>query len=132
MAGGGAINGLQVSGKGFAILPDDVLEAVADLMNDAALDFHLGKDRADGFLEAGETIHTSDEHVLHAPVFQVCDHAQPETGPLLAVADPMPQNVLVTLQIDRQDDVNGPIFDLVILAQLVVNGIQLEDGIDRC
>ena len=38
-----AVNGLQVLGKGFTILPDHILEAVADLVDDTALDFTWGK-----------------------------------------------------------------------------------------
>ena len=52
-AGTGLIDRFQIGHKVFALFPDRILQAVADLMNDAALNLGLGKDGMDGLFEAG-------------------------------------------------------------------------------
>ena len=42
--GGRTVNGLEVGGDSFAILPIDLFEAVAQLVDDAALDAAFGED----------------------------------------------------------------------------------------
>jgi len=52
LLGGGAVDGLEVGGDGFTLLPVDILEAVAQLVDDAALDAALGVDRLKGRAKA--------------------------------------------------------------------------------
>jgi hypothetical protein len=46
------------------------------------------------------------------------------------LAPSLPQDVLVALQVNAHDDVYGPGFDLAVLADLEVDGVHEDDGID--
>lgn len=52
LLGGGAVDGLEVGGDGFTLLPVDILEAVALLVDDAALNAAFVVDRLKGWAEA--------------------------------------------------------------------------------
>ncbi len=47
------LDGFKVSDKRLAVLPGDVLQAIADLVDDAALDLDLREHRQDGLFETG-------------------------------------------------------------------------------
>src|SRR5256885_11454623 len=93
------IDFLQVRHKRLAILPRHILQAVADLVDHAALDLRLWEDRLDRLLEAGQAVDARDEDVLHAPRLQVTHYGQPEVGPFAPVPDPMPQYIALPVAI---------------------------------
>ena len=103
--------------EGLAVFPADVLQALADLVNDAALDGGLREDGLDRLLEAGEAVDTGHEDVLDPTRLQVADHAQPEVGALATVAQPVTQHVALSLQVDAQHDITGGIDHFSIAPQ---------------
>ena len=61
---GGAVDGLEVGGDLGAVLPVDVFEAVAELVDDATLDAAFGVEGFEGGSEAAEAVDTADEDVV--------------------------------------------------------------------
>src|SRR5512133_739999 len=92
-AGGSLIHFLEIRHEGLAMRPGDVLQAIANLVNDTALDLGLGEDRQDRFLEPAQPIHASNENILYATRLQVRDDTPQEIRRLIALAAPMPQHI---------------------------------------
>ena len=76
------IESFQVTDKGFTVFPTDILQALANLVNDAVLDGRLREDALDRLLEASQVVITSDEDVLGPARLKAADHAQPEVSAL--------------------------------------------------
>ena len=89
-AGGSLVDRFQIDHESLFIFPGNVFQTVADLVDDATLDFGFGEHSQDSLLEAGQTIHAGDQDILHTPALQISDHAQPEIGTFTAIPDPMP------------------------------------------
>jgi len=70
----------QGAGNLPAVLPGHLRQRVPDLVNQAALNLRLGIHGPDGFWEAGQSVHGEDQHVVHAPVFELIEHAEPVLG----------------------------------------------------
>ena len=104
---GSLIHLLQIEHESLAIRPSDVLQAVANLVNDATLDLGLGEDGQDRFFETAQSIHAGDENILHAATLQISDDTQPKVGAFTAIADPVAKRVFVALQIDTQYSIYG-------------------------
>ena len=88
---GRLVDRLQVGHKRLAVFPGNIAQAVSYLVNDAALDLGLRKDRLNRLLEPDQAIDAGDEDILNAANLQVINHAQPEVGPFRAVPYPMPE-----------------------------------------
>ena len=61
---------LQIGHQGFQVLVGDVLAGITELMDDAVLDFRLGKHRFNCRRESSQIVRTGDENILHATVFE--------------------------------------------------------------
>jgi hypothetical protein len=79
--GTGLIDRFEIGHEGLAIFPGHVLQAMPDLMNDAALDFSGRKNRMNGIFEAGQPINAGDENILDPTSLEVGDDTEPEVGP---------------------------------------------------
>ena len=66
----GRIDCLQIGHQGFQVLVGDVLAGMTELMDDAVLDFRLGKYRFNCRRESSQIVRTGDENILHATVFE--------------------------------------------------------------
>src|SRR4029450_12771690 len=129
-AGAGLIDLFQIGHERLAVFPGDILQAVADLMDDAALDFGLQKDGMDGFFEAGQPINAGDEDVLDPTSLEVGDDTQPEVGAFCSIADPVAGYVTMPVQVYTQDNVDRNIFNSALPAQLEVKPIKIDNRID--
>src|SRR5690606_31485056 len=105
----------------LAIRPGHILQAVSDLVDNAALDLGSGKDGQNSVLEASQSIHAGDEDVLHTARLQVSYDTEPKIRAFAAFADPVPQNVSLTFQVHAQDRIHGRIHDLAVQTQLDVD-----------
>ena len=76
-------------------------------MDDAPLDFGLGKHGVNRLLESRETIHAKEQRILHSPVLQVVQHPQPELRALVGTYRDA-ENLLVPLRCDAYQ--KGAIF----------------------
>jgi hypothetical protein len=103
---------------------------VADLVDDAALDFGLRKNGIKGIAETGQTVHAGDEDILNASILEVSDDTQPEISALLTIGNPMPQHIPMTFKIDAQDHMHGGIGHFAIAAQFDMDGVYEDDRID--
>ena len=72
------------SGGGLGVVgPDatelrDVLAGITELMDDAVLDFRLGKYRFNCRRESSQIVRTGDENILHATVFEPIEYSSPD------------------------------------------------------
>ena len=83
-------------------------------MDDAGLNDRL---RPHVFDHVGQTLQAvtdQEEHVPHAAVAQVGEHAHPEFRTLTTGAHPQPEHVLTAVQGDADGGVNGPVGDLLV------------------
>ena len=98
-------------------------------MDDAVLDFRLGIDRLDRRRKTGQIIRTGNENILDTPIFQAVQHGSPEFRTFV-LADPYPQNILPTIKINTDGDIDGLLYDLSFAADMVVNRIQKNNRIN--
>jgi len=106
----GLVDGFQVGCNLFALLPRNVVQAVAHHMDDAELNLGVRKDGLDGFGKTLEPIDTSDEDIFHAPVLQFVYNLQPELGSL-GLGGSHAENLLDAFEVDANGQINGFIDD---------------------
>ena len=70
-----------------------------------------------------------NENILYAPVFQAVEYSCPEFSALI-FTNPHAKNVFPAIQIDSNGDVHCFLHDLSFAADLVVDGIQKNHGVD--
>ena len=104
----------EIRSHPFAVFPDDKPQAVADLMHDTQLNLGVRVNRLNGFRQSPESIHAGDEAVLHPAVLQFVEDVEPEFG-ALGLAQPHPQQFLLTLQIDAQRQIHRLVADGTVL-----------------
>lgn len=83
----------QQHNAGGDILVGDILAGIAQLMDDAVLDFCPRIHRLDRGGKAGQIVRAGDENILNTPVFQAVKHRSPELSALI-FTDPHTKNVL--------------------------------------
>ena len=71
---------------------------IADMVNDAVLDFRFREHRLNGGGEAGEVIRTGNEDVLYAAVSQAIEYGGPVLGALV-FAYPHTKHIFPAIQI---------------------------------
>ncbi len=74
------MDGAQIGYHGLAYFPANEVQTVPHHVHDTQLGTCLRKHRFNRLGKALEAIHASDEDVLYALVFQLCDDLQPELG----------------------------------------------------
>ena len=126
----GGVNRPQGRGNLFAVLVADEPHRGADQVHHAGLDRRGRPCRRDGLREPGEPVAAHDEHILDAAVGQFSADPGPELRPLAGL-DPDAQNVLDALHVHAHGDVRGTVPDLVPVADLDDDRIQIEDRIQR-
>ena len=70
-----------------------------------------------------------NENILYAPIFQTIEHRCPELGALI-FANPHPQDVFPAVQVDSNGNVHCFLHDLPFAADMIVDGIQKDYGVD--
>jgi hypothetical protein len=126
----GGVDRVQIRGELAPVLLRGIPEGVADRVDDAGLHHRLGKDRLDRVRQACEAVADDEEHIGHASVLQLREHAHPELRGLPAtVARPQPEHVLVAGKVDPDRGVDGPVADLAI-ADLDVDGVDEDRDVD--
>src|SRR5919109_4382277 len=126
---GGAVNFSQIGGELPALGPGDELAGVADLVDDAQLGERQGEGGFDGLGEAGEVVCASDEDVLHAPAFKVAQYREPERG-ALCFRNPDAQNLLQTLVVQPDDEVDGLVHNLGVVPDFEPDAVQPNDEVN--
>ena len=99
-------------------------------MDDAILDFRLGKYSLNRRRESRQIIRAGDENVLHASVFQPVEYRCPVLGTFV-FSYPHPQHIFFSVQIDTQGDINCLFHDLSFAADVVVDSVQKDHSVDR-
>lgn len=84
----------------------------------------------DGLGEPGQPIATHDQGVGDAAVTELGQHAGPELR-ALAGLNPDPEYVFHSVQVDTDRDVGGLVADLVAVADLDHQRVEVDDRIDR-
>ena len=99
--GRGFINEFQIAHKLFLIFAGHILQGIADLMDDAKLDFRFRKQRADGFRKAFQSVNTGNQNIFHATLAQVIQYAQPELRPF-AFIDVKTKDILAPMPVNAR------------------------------
>jgi hypothetical protein len=97
---------------------------------DTELDFSFWINGIDGIRKALEAINTSDEDIIHTPILKLCKYTEPELR-AFSFGHPHPKKFFLTFHIDAESKVNGFVDDLLILAHLHNNAVQVNDGVNR-
>jgi hypothetical protein len=129
---GGGVDRLEVFRDDAPVFLRGVLERISQEMNNAGLHDCLLPHRAHRIRQAFQPVADQQAHVPHTAVLDFRQDPQPELGALPVAVLPSPQAQHVTLAVhgDAQGQVDGPVGDLA-LADLHVNGIDKQDGINR-
>jgi hypothetical protein len=90
---------------------------------------HLMPGRLDRLGESGQPIAADDEHVTHPAAAQLGAHPSPELRALTGL-HPDTQHVLDAIKVDTHGDVRGPVTDLMTVADLPHQRIQVDDRVD--
>ena len=130
VGGLGAIDRAQRRRQPLAVLPRHEVQAVADQMDDAGLHDGAREDGGDGVGEALQPIDHGEQEVLDAAVLEFVHDPQPELG-ALGLLDPQAQDMLVTLAIESQGQVDGLVPDHALVADLDSQCIEEDHRIDR-
>ena len=99
-------------------------------MDDTQLDLGLGILHGNRIREALEAIHACDQDVFQAAVLQLGQDRQPELCPFV-LGQPQAQQLLVTLHIDAQCQIERLVDHPLVRADLQHNAVQIDDGIER-
>lgn len=86
--------------------------------------------RMDGCIETSQIVCTCDKNILYAPIPQTIQYGRPEPCALI-LADPHPQNIFAAVQIKADGNAHCFLYDLPFAADMVVDRIQKNYGIDR-
>ena len=116
------VDRLQGGGDGLAVLPGRELHAVAKQMNDASLNNRLRIGSRDRLGKALQPIDNGQQDVLHAPILQLVQDAQPELGALV-LFDPQAQHLLGTVGSHADGDMDGLVADQTFIPDLDPDGI---------
>ena len=95
----------------------------------AGLHHRLGPARLDGLGEPGQPVAAHDQHVPDPAVAQLGADPGPELGALGGL-HPDAQHVLDPVQVHPDRDVRGLVPDLVPVADLDHQGVQVDDGVE--
>src|SRR5918994_1284325 len=86
--------------------------------------------RLDRLGEPGQPVAAGDQHVGDAAVAELGEHPGPELGALGGL-DPDPEHMLDPVAVDADGDVGGLVADLVVVADLHHQRVQIQDRVDR-
>ncbi|MPM36633.1 hypothetical protein SDC9_83232 [bioreactor metagenome] len=93
------IDGFQIGHQSLDVLVGNISARIAQLMDDAVLNFCFRTHRLDRRGKTGQIVRAGDENVLHTLVFQAVEHGRPELGALV-FAHPHAPDVLPAAQIN--------------------------------
>ena len=128
--GGGGVDHLQRGGDGFAVTVGHEPQRRPDQVHGAGLHDRVRPGRLDRLREAGQPVAAGDQHVADAAVGELGAHPGPELRPLAGL-HPDAQHVLHPVGVDPDRDVGGLVADLVAVADLHHQRVEVDDRIDR-
>jgi hypothetical protein len=85
--------------------------------------------RLDRLGKPGQPITTDDEHVAYPTVAQLGAHPSPKLRALTGL-HPDPEHVLGSVKVDTHRNMRGPVTDLVAIADLHHERIEVDDRVD--
>jgi hypothetical protein len=101
-----------------------------DEVDDAGLHDRAREDGSDRVREALEAVDHGEDDVVDTAVLELVHNAQPELG-AFGLLDPDAQNVLVTLAIERQGEIDSLVLDHTLVADFDPQSIEEDHRIDR-
>lgn len=115
--------------RGPSDLVGHILAGIAQLVDDAVLDFSLGEGGVDSCVKSRQTVGTGDENILYTPVFQAVEYRCSAFGALIFI-DPHAQNIFSPILVDANGDIDRFLHDLPLVADMVVDGVQKHHGVN--
>lgn len=125
----GSIDLPELGRVGLVILGGDVLDGVADQMDDAALHDHLGEDRLCSLFQTGDTIHADESDIFNATGLQLIEYLHPVMFALRLV-HPKAQDILRAIDVIAEDDVDSVVPGLIILAYRDIQAVYEQEGVE--
>lgn len=125
----GSIDLPELGRVGLVILGWDVLDGVADQMDDAALHDHLGEDGLCSLFQTGDTIHADESDIFNATGLQLIEYLHPVMFALRLV-HPKAQDILRAIDVIAEDDVDSVVLGLIILAYRDVQAVYEQEGVE--
>ena len=98
-------------------------------MNDAQLHFRLRVEGFDGFGKALEAIDTGNQDVLDTTIEQIGEYVEPVAG-AFRFRDIQAQQLFLACDVQAEDGIDRLADEAPVFLDLVVDGIQPDDGID--
>src|ERR1700709_119497 len=99
-------------------------------MHGARLNDGLRPGRSDRVAEAGQPVYAGNQDVFDAAISELSAHTGPKFRPLRGL-DPDSQDVAEAVYIDADGDVSGLVADLMTVANLDHQRVQIDDRIHR-
>ena len=124
------IHGFQIGHESLQVFVRNVFAGIPQLVNHAVLNLRFREHCMDGCIETSQIVCTCDKNILYAPIPQTIQYGRPELCALI-LADPHAQNIFATIQIKADGNVHCFLYDLPFAADMVVDRIQKNYGIDR-
>jgi hypothetical protein len=123
------IDGFEIFGNLFALLPRDIVQTVTHHMHDAELDLGVWINSLNRLGKTLEAIHAGDEEVFHDTVLQFSDNLEPELGSL-SFCRPHAENFLDPFHGDGNGKVDGLVDYLAVMQHLDPNSIEVDNRVD--
>ena len=119
---GGRINCFQISHEFFQVFIGNIFRGIANLVDNALLNLSVWINRFDCLRKAGKAIHTGDQDILNAAVFQAVHYGKPELGTFI-FADIHAQDIFYSGHIYAYSDINSSFYNTSLAADMIMDGI---------
>lgn len=116
--------------KRTAVVPDHVLEASTDRVNNTFLHLGMREHALARFREAGQAIDAGDEDVADTAVLQVGQHPLPKPR-AFRIAGPQTQAVLFALQRHAEDRIHRRVLYPAVTPYFQMNGVEEHEHVLR-
>ena len=98
-------------------------------MNNAVLNLSFRENCLNCRRKTGQIVRAGNENILDVPIFQAVQYGSPEFRTFV-LANSHSQNILPTIKINTDGDIDGLLYDLSFAADMVVNRIQKNNRIN--
>src|SRR5699024_10211663 len=119
---GCVIHSLEVCRKLLQIVIIHIFKRIAQHMDYTALDLCLWENGLDCIFKSGEAVYAEKQHILHATVFQVVEHSEPElTGLIRSYGNT--ENILVSFHGNSQYNISSAAEDPAVFPDFVMDTV---------
>ena len=88
-------------------------------MDNALLDFCLGKYSFDCLRESGKAVYAGDQNILNATIFKAIQDGKPEFCTFI-LTNIHTQYVFMTVHVDTNSDIDCPFYDTSFMTNMIV------------